>query len=1346
MASSSADGRNMMPVNEQLYLEEEEVEALRVPVAREEEPGMGMYVKELNPNLFLFQFYHEIDIQRVIEGSPWTYDRKPFIFTRLKEGDNPRLVGINHLDMWIQLHDLQSGNQTLSVVTALGNYIGQFLESDQNNFVGVWREYLRVRVRIDVRKPIKRRRKIITEHSSWYWVNFKYEKLPTFCFICGIIGHAERFCPRLFEKPLHLHDKPYGLELRAPNQRRQSSFGAQWLRSGAVVREDGRRPSHDSSASPGSNPRPTNVEEIVGQTRQNHGINNPHFHGIIDSRNPSDGILGINGEDAALNVSNNGNFFDSDITTIVDSKRKRPGYTFVDGMGLQGRTLDDKMEEIEIDNTGLSKNGPLVRIQDGMERLKTQLGFEGCFVVDSRGHSGGLALLWKFEQEVEIQGFSFHHIDALIHLHGEVLSECELIDMPLQGYPFTWEKGRNSDNWIEERLDKALVNNGWLNLFSQASLFNLEVSIFDHCPLLLVFQGTVPLTTFSSFRFENAWLRELMCKVLVESCWVGSGNCTIQEKIRSCGEVLGKWGKDIRRDTFLKQRSKQFWLNSGDKNSKYFHSVASSRKRNNRITQLQDQGGRWVNWESGLQDVIKGYFQDLFHSSGFELGTTLNGIQPTVTDEQNESLLIPVEEDEVRRALFQMHPNKSPGPDGMNPAFYQKHWDIVGSDVVHFVQDFFESGKFPNSINDTHIALIPKKKNPSQMSDLRPISLCNVLYKIASKVLANRMKGVLNEAISETQSAFVSGRLISDNVMVAFEVMHYLKRKTTGRKGYMAIKLDMSKAYDRVEWGFLGTVLCVMGFSERWIALTMSCVNSVRYHVLNSGQKVGPIIPSRGIRQGCPLSPYLFIVCAEGLSSLIRQFEVSRRIIGCKVARSAPIISHLLFADDSYVYCQATEDEAAQLMILLQIFEGASGQRVNIQKSSVFFSSNTHGNTRTGICDLMNINEAGADGTCKEIERLMANFWWKTSSSNGEGSGIIWMSWDRMTKHKLEGGMGFRSLRDFNLAMLGKQGWRLLVKHDTLASKIFKARYYPQGNYLTAELGSNPSFIWSSIYATKFVVKMGLRKRIGSGSTVRITEDPWLPIVNRPTSVPVTPGLENFNVSSLFQVDSVDWDVDVVRDLFSPTDAAAILGIPISQSTYEDTWYWLTEQDGFYYVRSAYKLIQDQKFGSTPTEIGKFWKQMWAEKVPPKSKDFIWRAASKCLSTKTNLCIKKVLTEDTCPFCNVYAETELHVLVQCTFAWSCWEFFGLAMAGREAPSLLDWLERTLQLCNGDAGSRVLVLCWALCERAIAGCKIGRVSPELAEVMGIQEALSWIKTNNYSQVVIEADSRVCVEAI
>ncbi|KAF4377357.1 hypothetical protein G4B88_005835 [Cannabis sativa] len=141
---------------------------------------------------------------------------------------------------------------------------------DEKEYQLANQEYLRVRVWIDVRKPIKCIRKISTDQSSWYWVNFKYEKLPTFCFICGIIGHAERFCPRLFEKPLHLHDKPYGLELRASNQRRQSSFGAQWLHSGAVVREEGRQPSHASSVSLGSNLNPIVMEEIVGQIGQNH--------------------------------------------------------------------------------------------------------------------------------------------------------------------------------------------------------------------------------------------------------------------------------------------------------------------------------------------------------------------------------------------------------------------------------------------------------------------------------------------------------------------------------------------------------------------------------------------------------------------------------------------------------------------------------------------------------------------------------------------------------------------------------------------------------------------------------------------------------------------------------------------------------------------------------------------------------------------------------------------------------------------------------------------------------------------------------------------------------------------
>lgn len=191
---------------------------------------------------------------------------------------------------------------------------------------------------------------------------------------------------------------------------------------------------------------------------------------------------------------------------------------------------------------------------------------------------------------------------------------------------------------------------------------------------------------------------------------------------------------------------------------------------------------------------------------------------------------------------------------------------------MEYVRNFFDTCNVLEGMNDTSLVLIPKNSNPSLMGDLRPISLCNMLFKIGSKVLANRMKLVLNSVISENQRAFIPGRLISDNMMISFEVMHYLKRKTTGKTGSMALKLDLNKAYDRVEWKFLGDVLTKMGFSARWMQLIIKCVSTVRYEIVNSGRKMGPIIPTRGIRQGDPLSPYLFLVCAEGFSALINKY------------------------------------------------------------------------------------------------------------------------------------------------------------------------------------------------------------------------------------------------------------------------------------------------------------------------------------------------------------------------------------------------------------------------------------------------------------------------------------------
>ena len=163
------------------------------------------------------------------------------------------------------------------------------------------------------------------------------------------------------------------------------------------------------------------------------------------------------------------------------------------------------------------------------------------------------------------------------------------------------------------------------------------------------------------------------------------------------------------------------------------------------------------------------------------------------------------------------------------------------------------------------------------------------------------MKYVLCRLISSSQAAFVPSCSITDNILLESEVLHYLKRHMRGRISDVVLKLDISKAHDRVDWGFLQFMLRKIGFAEQWISWLMLCISTVEYFVLFNGTTVGSVVPRRGLRQGCPLSPYLFIVCTEGLFSMIQDAEARGALHGCSVFRNAPSISHIFYADDSYM-------------------------------------------------------------------------------------------------------------------------------------------------------------------------------------------------------------------------------------------------------------------------------------------------------------------------------------------------------------------------------------------------------------------------------------------------------------
>jgi hypothetical protein len=210
--------------------------------------------------------------------------------------------------------------------------------------------------------------------------------------------------------------------------------------------------------------------------------------------------------------------------------------------------------------------------------------------------------------------------------------------------------------------------------------------------------------------------------------------------------------------------------------------------------------------------------------------------------------------------------NKAPGPDDMTGLFYKTYWNIVKQNVVDSVQSFFRGGFMLKDFNHTNIALIPKVDNPSKVNHFKPISLTNFSYKIISKILSNRFKPLLQKLISPMQSAFLKGRSIHDNTILAHEIFHSMKHKQ-GRGGLMAVKLDMEKAFDSMEWGFLLEIMKLLGFSSIWINWIYQCISTSSFSILLDGSPFGFFKPSRGLRQGNPLSPFLFILGFEVLSS-----------------------------------------------------------------------------------------------------------------------------------------------------------------------------------------------------------------------------------------------------------------------------------------------------------------------------------------------------------------------------------------------------------------------------------------------------------------------------------------------
>lgn len=248
-----------------------------------------------------------------------------------------------------------------------------------------------------------------------------------------------------------------------------------------------------------------------------------------------------------------------------------------------------------------------------------------------------------------------------------------------------------------------------------------------------------------------------------------------------------------------------------------------------------------------MHRLVTHYFTHLFSPIEGDWQQVTSLVSARVTEDDNTMLLRPLCGEEIRRATFQMHPDKAPGPDGINLSFFQKFWNTVGPRVITSYQHGFEHMVLLEDVNDTHIVLIPKKSKPDTLKDMHPISLCNVIYNTFVKALANRLRRVLPALVAETQSTLVPERNINDNILSAFEIIHYMRYAGKRRRTEMALKVDISKAYDNVRWGYLEAMLLRLGFADKWVKRMMLYVSTISYKVLLNGKKVGPISPFRGL-------------------------------------------------------------------------------------------------------------------------------------------------------------------------------------------------------------------------------------------------------------------------------------------------------------------------------------------------------------------------------------------------------------------------------------------------------------------------------------------------------------------
>lgn len=391
-------------------------------------------------------------------------------------------------------------------------------------------------------------------------------------------------------------------------------------------------------------------------------------------------------------------------------------------------------------------------------------------------------------------------------------------------------------------------------------------------------------------------------------------------------------------ESFLHQKSRVKWLSVGDLNTGVFHKAVRANLSRNVIHYLLDVADIKIFDSVTLKNMTSQFYESLLGSENSEINPLsvdqIKDIHPFRCPQALATQLVAIPTDlEIRDIVFALPKNKAPGPDGVSVEFFVTSWDLVGSDLVAAVKYFFVTPELSRQVNSTVIALLPKVTGAANLSEFRPISLCNTVYKVISKIIGARLKRLTPLVVQRNQVGFVKGRLLCENVLLASELVSEFNKPGTTSRG--CLQIDITKAYDNVDWIFMLNILKAFDLPQILIQWIQACITSPHYSVAFNGELVGFFPGKKGLRQGDPISSSLFVMAMDILAKNL-DAAVRARLFNTHLKCRYPLITHLSFADDMLIFFDGSEESVAGIIQVLQTFYMGSGLGLNKSKTGLF--------------------------------------------------------------------------------------------------------------------------------------------------------------------------------------------------------------------------------------------------------------------------------------------------------------------------------------------------------------------------------------------------------------------------